>query len=113
MRFRESGSSADYDTGTEHSFHTQRLPGSTFAFAAQGDSHPERPRRMFNSDLYTTSGDDFGVDRRRTVTADTVTERYTLQGACRLWHAVACSLVRPCHKWPYLSHRMGRELDLV
>ena len=93
MRFRESGSSADYDTGTEHSFHTQRLPGSTFVFAAQGDSHPERPRRMFNADLYfrtmqavaaaqldfyTASGDDFSVDRRRTVTADTVTERYTL-----------------------------------
>ena len=73
---------------------TQRAPGSTFTFAAQGDSHPEREKSMFSADLYSrtlkavaadrpdfyfTSGDDFSVDTLKTVSADTVTERYTLQ----------------------------------
>jgi len=93
VRYRMPGTDAD-QAGTEHTFHTQRRPGSTFAFAAQGDSHPERPGIMFNGDLYTrtlqavaaerpdfylTSGDDFSVDTLRTVNQATVTERYTIQ----------------------------------
>ena len=94
MRYRNAGSSAEFLTGTEHTFHTQRQPGSTFTFAAQGDSHPERANSMFNSDLYIrtmkavaaeqpdfylTSGDDFSVDTLTTVNATTVADRYTLQ----------------------------------
>lgn len=93
-RYRNAGSSDAYATGAEHSFMTQRAPGRTFTFAAQGDSHPERPGIMFNSELYgrtlravaadrpdfyLTSGDDFSVDTLRTVSAETVAERYTIQ----------------------------------
>jgi hypothetical protein len=92
-RYRTPGS-GPYQTGAEHSFHSQRRPGSTFTFAAQGDSHPERAGIMFNSNLYVrtlqavaaerpdfylTSGDDFSVDTLRTVNAVTVAERYALQ----------------------------------
>lgn len=93
LRYRTAGS-ATFINGLEHSFVTQRAPGSTFTFAAQGDSHPERAGNMFNSELYVrtlravaaerpdfyvTSGDDFSVDTLRVVNQATVTERYTLQ----------------------------------
>lgn len=81
---------------TEYSFHTARSPGSTFVFAIQGDSHPERLKTQFDPDLYTRtlqtaaadrpdfyilSGDDFSVDTLdpATITAEQVTGRYTLQ----------------------------------
>jgi len=74
-------------------FHTQRVPGSTFTFGVQGDSHPERPQMSDpalyartllaaasgNPDFYFCMGDDFSVDTLRTVNADTVAQRYTLQ----------------------------------
>ena len=81
------------ETLVEGTFHTQRAPGSTFTFEIQGDSHPERSEH-FNSALYTqvlrsaamdrpdfyfTSGDDFSVDRLKSVNATTVAERYLLQ----------------------------------
>jgi hypothetical protein len=80
--------------GTEHSFMTQRAPGSTFAFDIQGDSHPERVKKQFNADLYVrtltsaasdqpdfyiTIGDDFSVDQLKTVDAATVTQLYINQ----------------------------------
>jgi hypothetical protein len=76
MQYRQSGKS-DYAAGDEYSFHTQRLPGSAFAFAIQGDSHPERINKMYDPDLYLqtmqnvvkdrpdfymTLGDDFSID---------------------------------------------------
>jgi hypothetical protein len=91
---RRPAGTGPYTAGLEHRFMTQRSPGSTFTFALQGDSHPERAGNMFNSDLYVrtlravaadgpdfyiTSGDDFSVDTLRTVNQGTVTERYTLQ----------------------------------
>ncbi len=94
MRYRTVGTSGTVDAGTEHTFHTQRLAGSTFVFAAQGDSHPERTNNMFNGELYSqtlravaaeqpdfylTSGDDFSVDLLTTFSAATVAQRYTLQ----------------------------------
>jgi phosphodiesterase/alkaline phosphatase D-like protein len=94
VRHRAAGSADAYATGAEHSVVTQRAAGSTFTFAAQGDSHPEREKSMFSPDLYgrtlkavaadrpdfyLTSGDDFSVDTLKTVSADSVTERYTLQ----------------------------------
>jgi len=42
----------DYSAGTDSTFHTQRAVGSTFSFAVQGDSHPERINQMYNADLY-------------------------------------------------------------
>ena len=65
--------------GDEHSFHTQRPPGSMFTFGVQGDSHPERVDTMYHPDLYARTmeqvagdrpdlyfmlGDDFNVSRR-------------------------------------------------
>ena len=38
-RFRQPGSVIEYNTGTEHSFHTQRPAGSTFTFAIEADPH--------------------------------------------------------------------------
>lgn len=80
--------------GPEHTFVTQRSPGSTFTFAVQGDSHPERVNKQFNAALYTrtllsaatslpdfylTIGDDFSVDKLQTVTSDTVEALYINQ----------------------------------
>jgi sugar lactone lactonase YvrE len=60
------------------SFQTQRSPGSTFIFGVQGDSHPDRPGKMYDPDLYTQTmrhvasdapdfyialGDDFSIER--------------------------------------------------
>jgi uncharacterized protein (TIGR03437 family) len=95
MDYRTAGSTGAFTPGTEYSFHTQRLPGSSFVFCMQGDSHPERANSMFNSnlyiqtltavakehpDFYITSGDDFSVDTLPTPYAQSaVTGRYTLQ----------------------------------
>ncbi len=80
--------------GSEHTFITQRAPGSTFTFDLQGDSHPERVGKEFNADLYTrtlqsaasdlpdfymTIGDDFSVDTLKTVNSDTVRALYVNQ----------------------------------
>jgi hypothetical protein len=68
---------AGFNSGLEHSFHTDRSPGSTFAFGVQADSHPERANTMFNPalykqtlhnadqvrpDFYISLGDDFSID---------------------------------------------------
>ena len=95
MQYRAAGSTAAFTPGTEYSFHTQRLPGSTFVFCVQGDSHPEREKSMFDPnlyiqtltavakehpDFYITNGDDFSVDTLPTpYTQAAVTGRYTLQ----------------------------------
>ncbi|MEI8244300.1 MAG: metallophosphoesterase [Lentisphaerota bacterium] len=92
LRYRKHGGNT-FAEGTEHSFHTQRSPGSAFIFEIQGDSHPERAHQ-FNSELYArtlrgaaadhpdfyiTIGDDFSVDTLGTVNADTVYRRYLVQ----------------------------------
>ncbi|MEI7603796.1 MAG: metallophosphoesterase family protein [bacterium] len=88
---------SNYTAGIEHFFYTQRSSGSTFSFGVQGDSHPERAGKMFNSDLYLTTmqnvakaqpdfyytlGDDFSIegliDKKQT-TQQTVDEVYLLQ----------------------------------
>jgi len=78
----------------EHSFHTQRAPGSAFTFEIQGDSHPERTKNQFDASLYTrtltgaasdqpdfymTIGDDFSVDTLKTVNPQTVAGQYLNQ----------------------------------
>jgi len=69
--------SSDYINGKEYSFTTARPKGSTFTFAVQGDSHPERAGKMINPELYEqtmnnvllsdpdfyfTIGDDFSIE---------------------------------------------------
>ena len=93
IRYRLPGAS-EFAAGEEHSFTTQRAPGSTFTFDIQGDSHPERLNKQFDPDLYErtlrsaaadrpdfylTIGDDFSVDNLKTVNADTVTQLYVNQ----------------------------------
>ena len=80
--------------GAEHTFITQRALGSTFTFAIQGDSHPERVKNQFNAELYTktllsaasvqpdfymTIGDDFSVDTLKNVNVETVRALYINQ----------------------------------
>lgn len=80
--------------GLEHTFHTQRAPGSAFTFDIQGDSHPERAKNQFDANLYTRTltgaasdqpdfymaiGDDFSVDTLKTVNAGTVAAQYVNQ----------------------------------
>lgn len=81
---------------TEYTFHTARLPGRSFVFAIQGDSHPERAKKQFDETLYTRTlntaaldkpdfyfaiGDDFSVDTLDATTLNEakVRERYLLQ----------------------------------
>jgi hypothetical protein len=81
----------------EATFHTQRAPGSTFTFALQGDSHPERAGRMFDAglyavalrnaaadapDFYLTLGDDFSIEHllaRKAATQEAVDRVYAAQ----------------------------------
>jgi len=66
-----------YQVSEVNSFSTQKKINSTFSFVVQGDSHPERAGKMFNSDLYYRTlqniasqkpdfmimlGDDFSID---------------------------------------------------
>ena len=82
------------EPGEEHSFVTQRAPGSSFTFAIQGDSHPERAGKQFDAALYTRTllsaaeaqpdffiaiGDDFSVDTLKTVNAEVVRSLYVTQ----------------------------------
>ena len=98
VRFRAPNATV-FDATPEYSFMTQRAPGSTFIFGAQGDSHPERLRQQWDPtlyartlstvaadkpDFYITSGDDFSVDQinqanPRAITQPQVADRYTLQ----------------------------------
>ncbi|MBU6195260.1 MAG: metallophosphoesterase [Burkholderiales bacterium] len=81
--------------GPVQPFQTARAPGSSFTFAIQGDSHPERPQqftaelyaRTLDSvaadapDFYILMGDDFSIDTidPSKITRALVTERYTQQ----------------------------------
>jgi hypothetical protein len=91
-QFRKPGETT-FTARPECRFHTQRAAGSTFTFAIQGDSHPERPQ-MSEPDLYARTllqaaadrpdfyicmGDDFSVAPVQEVNFDSVAARYTLQ----------------------------------
>lgn len=87
----------EFVKGPVHSFMTARAEGSTFSFAVQGDSHPERVNRMFDPDLYRitmenvaredpdlyfTLGDDFSIEgliEKDTVDRQSVSEVYLEQ----------------------------------
>lgn len=96
LQTRRTGE-GDWSAGTEATFRTQRAPGSTFVFGVQGDSHPERPGKMFDGDLYLrtlahvakdrpdfyiTLGDDFSIERlieRKTLSQASVDHVYASQ----------------------------------
>jgi hypothetical protein len=96
LRHRQLGE-AGFVGGAEYSFHTQRMPGSTFTFGVQGDSHPERAKSMYSPDLYLRTmlnvrkdepdfyvalGDDFSLDQlynRGTMNQSTVDRLYAYQ----------------------------------
>ncbi len=58
----ETGAS-EITCGPGHTFHTQRSEGSTFTFGVQADSHPEREKTMFSSDLYRQTMQNVATDR--------------------------------------------------
>lgn len=105
-RLMARGPGESFTKLTEGSFRTQRPPGSTFAFGVQGDSHPERPGKMFdaslylatmravateNPDFYFAMGDDFSIERlieRNDLTAASIGSVYAKQ---REFLSVACS----------------------
>lgn len=92
LRYRTPGA-AEFQARDEATFHTQRAPGSTFTFAIQGDSHPERNhqndpelyrRALLNAaadqpDFYLTIGDDFSIDTLKTVTTEAIDQIYLNQ----------------------------------
>ena len=92
LQFRKPGET-NFTARPECRFHTQRTTGSTFTFAIQGDSHPERSqmsepnlyaRTLLNAaadkpDFYICMGDDFSVAPIQEVSFDSVAARYTLQ----------------------------------
>lgn len=84
---------ATFQPRPECVFHTQRPTGRAFTFCVQGDSHPERPqmsepnlyaRTLLHAaaarpDFYVCMGDDFSVDKVRTVSAESLAAPYLLQ----------------------------------
>ncbi|MDR3458768.1 MAG: metallophosphoesterase [Verrucomicrobiae bacterium] len=92
LNYRKPGE-VNFQTRSECRFHTQRALSSTFTFAIQGDSHPERPqmsdpdlyaRTLLNAaadrpDFYICMGDDFSVAPVHEVNFESVAQRYTLQ----------------------------------
>lgn len=93
LMYRQPGQT-EYQTGPANSFQTQRLPGTSFTFYVQGDSHPERMGKMNDPILYERTlkeaaktkpdffvclGDDFSVDTLNERTQETVNKRYSMQ----------------------------------
>ena len=94
LRYKENSTATEFKSSI-YSFITQREAGTSFSFGVQGDSHPERPDKMFNSDLYKinmknvaskavdlyfTIGDDFSIERLiqfNNVSQSTVDEVYS------------------------------------
>lgn len=77
LNYRLAGESK-FTVTSESWFATQKNPTTSFSFGIQGDSHPERVGKMFNSNLYQQTiehvteykpdfyfmlGDDFNIDR--------------------------------------------------
>ncbi len=83
----------NFSKSPEYSFHTQRLPDSSFTFEIQGDSHPERQQQFDpalytqtlkaaakdNPDFYIMMGDDFSVDTLHEVNGGAVEKIYLNQ----------------------------------
>jgi hypothetical protein len=92
LSYRKPGATA-FTQRAECRFATQRACGSSFVFTVQGDSHPERPQSS-HPDLYARTlvtaaadhpdfhiciGDDFSVEKVRTLTPTSLAGPYLLQ----------------------------------
>ena len=92
LNYRKPGAGS-FTQRTEARFATQRTPGSSFVFTIQGDSHPERPQSS-HPDLYARTlvtaaadkpdfhiciGDDFSIERVRTINEANCQIPYLLQ----------------------------------
>jgi len=87
------GSTGAFIARAECRFATQRTPGASFTFTVQGDSHPERPQSSHpelyartlqaaasdHPDFHICIGDDFSVDKVRTVSPEALAQPYILQ----------------------------------
>lgn len=77
LNYKNAGEK-EFRYSPESWFSTQKMPGTAFSFAVQGDSHPEREGKMFSPALYNQTidsvvqnkpdfyfmlGDDFSIDR--------------------------------------------------
>ena len=87
----------DFRCEPDGTFQTQRASGSTFTFALQGDSHPEREGKMYDPALYAQTmrnvakmqpdfyfmmGDDFSIERliaRQALSQSAVDQAYAFQ----------------------------------
>jgi hypothetical protein len=92
LSYRKPGAVA-FTQRAECRFATQRARGSSFVFTVQGDSHPERPqsshpdlyaRTLFTAaadrpDFHICIGDDFSVEKVRTLTPTSLAAPYLLQ----------------------------------
>ncbi len=89
MRYREIGAT-DFAAGTEHTFHTQRVQGSTFTVAIEADPHvdentdPDTYRQTLQNilsetpDLLVDLGDTFMSDKLSAPTYQAVLDRALL-----------------------------------
>jgi len=118
----------DGAAGAEASFVTRRGPGSSFTFCLQGDSHPERLNKEFSPqlypltlqqaaadqpDFYLTIGDDFSVDRLKSVDADTVKALYLNQRAWLGQVGAPVFLVNGNHEQASLANLNGTADDVA
>lgn len=100
-RYRSSRSSTAFLAGAEHSFHTQRSPGSTFSFTVESDPHSYDKKGCHslwhialqnqlndNADFMFDLGDTFGDDHNPyTISSDEVKQ---LQLNCREFFGAVC-----------------------
>ena len=89
-RYRVNGSSASFTNGPEHTFHTARIPGTTFIFAIEADPHLDTNSipaaysltlqniLVKNPDFLLDLGDIFMSEKFPPVTQQTITARHLL-----------------------------------
>lgn len=90
MRYREAGATTPYIARAEHSFYTQRSPGSTYSFVVTFDDHLDdnaddetfkltmKNMAAEKPDFFISLGDNFFTDKLNPVTAEAVEDRVQL-----------------------------------
>ncbi|MCU0644285.1 MAG: metallophosphoesterase family protein, partial [bacterium] len=127
MRYRQPGA-ADFNSGTEHSFHTQRSRGNTFKFAIQADSHlydkkcyPELYQITLQNiladapDFLLDLGDTFGNDHDTTMNRQEIfqlylDQRYFFDAAC---HSIPLFLCLGNHEVEYSYYMNGTAENIA
>lgn len=115
LRYRLTGSAANYLAGTEYSFHTQRPRGKTFSFVIEADPHLDSNtdstayllslQHMLtkNPDFMIDLGDNFMTDKLPLINQTTITERTVLfrRFYHELCHSAPLYLVLGNHEGEY------------